>query len=48
MSNQPKPGKEIAELRKAKGLTQEELIEKCRINGRTFQRIEAGEFEPRK
>ena len=45
--NQPDLGKKIAELRKAKGLTQEELVEKCNLNVRTLQRIEAGEVSPR-
>jgi transcriptional regulator with XRE-family HTH domain len=44
---QPELGKKIAELRKAKGLTQEELVEKCNINVRTLQRIEAGVATPR-
>ena len=44
---QPELGKKISELRKAKGLTQEELVEKCNINVRTIQRIEAGEVMPR-
>ena len=44
---QPDLGKRIAELRKAKGLTQEELVEKCNINVRTLQRIESGEVMPR-
>lgn len=44
---QPDLGKKISELRKAKGLTQEELVEKCNINVRTIQRIEAGEVTPR-
>jgi transcriptional regulator with XRE-family HTH domain len=44
---QPELGKKIAELRKAKGLTQEELVEKCNINVRTLQRIEAGDATPR-
>ena len=44
---QPELGKKIAELRKAKGLTQDELVEKCNINVRTLQRIEAGEATPR-
>lgn len=44
---QPELGKKIAELRKAKGLTQEELVEKCNINVRTLQRIESGEATPR-
>ena len=45
--NQPDLGKKIAELRKAKGLTQEELVEKCNLNVRTLQRIESGEVTPR-
>lgn len=44
---QPALGKKIAELRKAKGLTQEELVEKCNISVRTIQRIETGEVIPR-
>jgi transcriptional regulator with XRE-family HTH domain len=45
--NQPDLGKKIAELRKAKGFTQEELVEKCNLNVRTLQRIESGEVTPR-
>ena len=44
---QPALGKKILELRKLKGLTQEDLVEKCNINVRTIQRIEAGEVSPR-
>ncbi|GAA3963114.1 transcriptional regulator with XRE-family HTH domain [Mucilaginibacter dorajii] len=44
---QPNLGKKIAKLRKAKGLTQEELVEKCNLSVRTLQRIEAGEVTPR-
>lgn len=44
---QPELGKKIAELRKAKGLTQDELVEKCNLNVRTLQRIESGEVTPR-
>jgi len=44
---QPALGQKILELRKAKGLTQEDLVEKCNINVRTIQRIEAGEVTPR-
>lgn len=40
-------GIKLAELRKAKGLTQENLVAKCNINVRTLQRIEAGEVLPR-
>lgn len=44
---QPELGKKLTELRKARGLTQEELVEKCNISVRTIQRIEAGEVTPR-
>lgn len=44
---QPELGRKIAELRKAKGLTQEELVEQCRVSVRTLQRIESGEVTPR-
>jgi transcriptional regulator with XRE-family HTH domain len=44
---QPELGRKISELRKAKGFTQEELVEKCNIGVRTIQRIEAGEVTPR-
>jgi transcriptional regulator with XRE-family HTH domain len=44
---QPDLGKKIVELRKAKGLTQEELVETCNLSVRTLQRIEAGEVMPR-
>lgn len=44
---QPELGKKIADLRKARGFTQEELVDKCNINVRTIQRIEAGEVTPR-
>lgn len=44
---QPQLGRKILELRKAKGLTQEELVEMCNLNVRTIQRIEAGEVTPR-
>lgn len=44
---QPDLGKKIAELRKAQGLTQEQLVEKCNLNVRTLQRIESGEVMPR-
>ncbi|MDB5284926.1 MAG: family transcriptional regulator [Bacteroidota bacterium] len=44
---QPNLGRKIAKLRKAKGLTQEELVEKCNLSVRTLQRIEAGEVMPR-
>jgi transcriptional regulator with XRE-family HTH domain len=44
---QPELGKKIAELRKTKSLTQEELVEKCNLNVRTLQRIESGLVTPR-
>jgi transcriptional regulator with XRE-family HTH domain len=47
MMNQPDLGRKIAELRKAKGLTQEELVGKCNLSVRTLQRIESGEVTPR-
>lgn len=47
MMNQPELGKKIAELRKLKGLTQEELVERCNLSVRTLQRIEYGEVTPR-
>ncbi|MEO2084092.1 MAG: helix-turn-helix transcriptional regulator [Marinoscillum sp.] len=34
---QPLLGEKIIELREQKGLTQEELVEKCNINVRTIQ-----------
>ncbi|GAK76387.1 hypothetical protein JCM19296_1984 [Nonlabens ulvanivorans] len=45
--NQPELGNYIAQLRKEKGLTQEELVELCNINVRTIQRIENGDVTPR-
>lgn len=44
---QPELGRKIAELRKLKGLTQEELVDLCNISVRTIQRIETGEVTPR-
>jgi len=44
---QPELGKKIVELRTAKGLTQEELVDLCNISIRTIQRIENGEVTPR-
>lgn len=44
---QPELGQKISDLRKQKGLTQEELVDQCNINVRTIQRIEAGEVMPR-
>lgn len=45
--NQPRLGKKIVELRKAKGITQKELVDICNLNVRTIQRIESGEVTPR-
>ncbi|GAA0195467.1 hypothetical protein GCM10009122_59640 [Fulvivirga kasyanovii] len=47
MMKQPELGKKISELRKLKGWTQEELVEKCNISVHTIQRIETGEVTPR-
>jgi transcriptional regulator with XRE-family HTH domain len=47
MIQQPELGKKISKYRKAKGFTQEELVEKCNLSVRTLQRIEAGEVTPR-
>ncbi len=44
---QPQLGKKLTELRKKKGLTQEELVDICNISVRTIQRIESGEVVPR-
>ncbi|MEO0572791.1 MAG: helix-turn-helix transcriptional regulator [Bacteroidota bacterium] len=44
---QPELGLRITELRKQKGLTQDELVDLCNINVRTLQRIENGEVSPR-
>ncbi len=40
-------GKKLIEVRKAKGLTQEQVAEKCKITVRTIQRIESGIVNPR-
>jgi transcriptional regulator with XRE-family HTH domain/ketosteroid isomerase-like protein len=44
---QPDLGKKISELRLAKGLTQGELAEQCKLGLRTIQRIESAEVTPR-
>lgn len=44
---QPQLGQKILKLRQEKGLTQEELVERCHVSVRTIQRIEAGEVTPR-
>ena len=40
-------GIKIQELRKQKGMTQEDLAEKTGLSVRTIQRIESGEVDPR-
>lgn len=45
--NSSSPAKQIADVRKSKGLSQEKLAERASINLRTLQRIEKGETEPR-
>ncbi len=42
-----KVGEKIAEIRKRKGLTQEDLAVQANVNLRTVQRIENGETDPR-
>jgi transcriptional regulator with XRE-family HTH domain len=43
----PEFGRRLIEVRKAKGLTQEEVAEGCKITTRTIQRIESGMVKPR-
>jgi len=45
--NQPDLGLKVVELRQQKGLTQEQLAERCEVSTRTIQRIESGEVDPR-
>jgi len=45
--NQPDLGQKVTELRQQKGLTQEQLAERCEVSPRTIQRIESGEVDPR-
>jgi uncharacterized Tic20 family protein len=45
--NQPELGLKVTELRQQKGLTQEQLAERCEVSARTIQRIESGEVDPR-
>jgi len=40
-------GTKLIDVRKAKGLTQEEVAEKCKITVRTIQRVESGLVQPR-
>lgn len=44
---QPDLGLKVTNLRQQKGLTQEQLAEKCEVSARTIQRIESGEADPR-
>ena len=45
--NQPDLGLKVSDLRQQKGLTQEQLAERCEVSARTIQRIESGEVDPR-
>jgi len=45
--NQPDLGLKVSDLRQQKGLTQEQLAERCEVSPRTIQRIESGEVDPR-
>lgn len=45
--NSSPPARQIIDLRKSKGLSQERLAEQASINLRTLQRIEKGKTEPR-
>ena len=45
--NQPQLGLKVSELRQQKGLTQEQLAERCEVSARTIQRIESGDVDPR-
>jgi transcriptional regulator with XRE-family HTH domain len=47
MIQQPELGRKIADYRKARGLTQEELALKCNLDVRTLQRIESAQVMPR-
>ena len=40
-------GKQLIEVRKSKGLTQEEVADRCNVTSRTIQRIESGAVTPR-
>lgn len=44
---QPELGLKVTDLRQQKGMTQEQLAEKCEVSARTIQRIESGEVDPR-
>jgi DNA-binding XRE family transcriptional regulator len=45
-TNQPDPGLKAAELHHQKGLTQEQLPERCEVSARTIQPIESEEVDP--
>lgn len=47
MIEQPELGQRLAELRKNKGFTQEEVAVRSGVNVRTIQRIETGGVKPR-
>ena len=47
MIQQPLLGRKIADCRKSRGLTQEELALKCNLDVRTLQRIESAQVMPR-
>lgn len=40
-------GKQLIKIRKARGLTQTDVSEKCNVTTRTIQRIESGAVKPR-
>ena len=44
---QPELGKKLAEIRKQKGITQEDLVDRCNVTVRTIQRIESLDVTPR-
>lgn len=46
MNNRIEIGNRITELRKLKGLTQNELAEKARITQNNLSRIETGKYSP--
>lgn len=47
MIDQPELGQKLLALRKEKGITQQELRERCHVSVRTIQRIESGAVIPR-
>jgi len=44
---QPELGQKLSEIRKRKGISQQELADQCNLNIRTVQRIESGDVNPR-